>query len=213
MNPGVGRAALGSIVLAALALAGCGGSTNSSGTTGTGHRRLTTLDLINVVGIAPDTPEGAAYVTDPTTTALTLSDLRQRAQTPQEKATVRAFEKAGFRRIYQRSFNGAINVADGTAYLFGNSTGAGKGFATLKNTLERPASVSQRVTPVAVKGIGDEAWDAHVTGDSEGAIFLWRRSSLVVVADMSCDQTCGFDVVQAVRAYAEAIDGRARDVS
>lgn len=212
MNPGVGRAALASIVVAALALAGCGGSTKSSGTASTEHRPLTTLDLVNVVGTAPDTPEGAAYVGNPAT-SLTLPDLRQRAQTGPDKATVRAFEKAGFRRIYQRSFNGAINVADGTAYLFGNSTGAGKGFATLRTTLETPGGVSQRVTPVAAKGVGEEAWAAHVTGDSEGAVFLWRRSSLVVVADMSCDLTCGFDVVQAVRAYAEAIDGRARDVS
>jgi hypothetical protein len=209
------------IVLLAVVAAGCGGSkqqsatpgTGGTATTGTTRRQLTNLDVINIIGPAPDTPEGAAYTTDPTATTLTLSDLRQRAQTAQERATVKAFQRAGFKSIYQRSYNGAVDVADGTAYLFRSAAGATKAFAVLKNALEKPAGVSQRVIPLAAPRLGEGAWAAHVTGDSEGAVFLWRHSSVVVVADMSCDQTCGFDVVAAARAYAQAIDARAKQVT
>ncbi len=122
---------------------------------------------------------------------------------------MRAFRQAGFKRIYQRSFNGAVNVADATAYLFGSAAGGTKAFAILENTLQKPGGVSQRVTPIPAKGLGEQSWAAHVTGGAEGAVFLWRRGSLVVVADMSCDATCGLDIVGAVRTYADEIDGRA----
>ena len=78
--------------------------------------------------------------------------------------TDRAFRRAGFRRIHQRSFNGALNVADGTAYLFVSAAGSTKAFAVLKHTLEKPGGVSQRVTPLLADGLGEEAWAAHVTG-------------------------------------------------
>jgi len=204
-------------VLVTIALAGCGGSkqqSGTSGTPGTQTKQLTALDLINIIGSEPDTPAGAAYSTDGGSTTLTLSDLRRRAQTTEDKATVKAFERAGFRRIFQRSFNGAVNVADATAYLFRTAAGAAKGLSVLQKTLEKPGGVSQRVTPVPAKGLGDDAWAGHVIGGgTEGALFLWRTGSLVVVADMSCDDTCDFDVVEAVRAYVDAIDKRAKEMS
>ena len=70
---------------------------------------------------------------------------------------------------------GAANQADGTAYLFRTAPGAAKAFAVLKRTLEKPAGVSQRVTAVSAPNLGELAWAGHVTGDSEGAIFLWYR--------------------------------------
>jgi len=169
------------------------------------------LDLVNIIGQAPDTPAGADYAADSRSTSLTLADLP--TGTSEERATVRAFRRAGFRRIYQRSFNGALNVADGTAYLFVSAAGSTKAFAVLKHTLEKPGGVSQRVTPLLADGLGEEAWAAHVTGGADGAVFLWRRGTLVVVADMSCDASCGFDVVAAVRTYADEIDQRAKETS
>ena len=216
MKPGVGRPILASILLLTLAVAGCG-SSKQSGTSdepGSQTKQLTALDLINIIGPEPDTPAGAAYSTDGGSATLTLSDLRGRAQTTQEKATVKAFERAGFQRIFQRSFNGAINVADATAYLFRTAEGAAKGLSVLQETLEKPGGVSQRVTSVPAENLGDDAWAAHVTGGgTEGALFLWRTGTLVVVADMSCDDTCDFDVVEAVRAYVDAIAERAKEIS
>lgn len=217
MKPCVRRATLASIVLVTLAVTGCGGSKQQSGTSGqpgTQTKQLTALDLINIIGQEPDTPAGAAYSTEGGSTTLTLADLRGRAQTSEDKATVKAFERAGFQRIFQRSFTGALNVADATAYLFRTAAGAAKGLSVLRTTLEKPGGVSQRVTPVPAKGLGADAWAGHVTGGgTEGALFLWRTGSLVVVADMSCDDTCEFDVVEAVRAYVAAIDERAKAIS
>lgn len=169
------------------------------------------LDLVNIIGQAPDTPAGADYAADSRSTSLTLADLP--TGTPGERATVRAFRRAGFRSIYQRTFNGALNIADGTAYLFAGAAGSMKAFAVLKHTLEKPGGVSQRVTPVPANGLGEEAWAAHVTGASDAAVFLWRRGTLVVVADMSCDASCTFDIVAAVRTYADEIDQRAKETS
>jgi hypothetical protein len=215
MKAGVGRALAVTLALVALAAAGCGGSKKSATpptattppTTTTPARPLTALDLVNIVGSTPDTPAGADYAADSRSTALTLADLP--TGTAEERATVRAFRRDGFERIYQRSFNGAFNVTDATAYLFHSPAGSAKAFTLLQGTLEKPAGVSQRVTPVAAKGLGDESWGAHVTGDSEGAVFLWRRGTLVVVADMSCDISCGMDIVSAARTYASEIDERA----
>lgn len=215
MKLDVGRAAVASIVLVTLMLAGCGSSKRPGASEGPGtQKQLTALDLINIVGPEPETPAGAAYSTNGGSTTLTLADLRRRAQTAEDKATVKAFERAGFQRIYQRNFNGAINVADATAYLFRTAGGAATGLSVLQKTLEQPGGVNQRVTPVSAKNLGDGAWAAHVTGGgTEGALFLWRTGTLVVVVDMSCDDTCDFDVVKAVRAYVDAIDVRAKEIS
>jgi hypothetical protein len=67
------------------------------------------------------------------------------------------------------------------------------------------------VTLLPLQGLGDEAWPADVTGGSEGALFLWRRQSLVVVADMSCDETRGLESSRPPAPYADAIDERAKD--
>jgi hypothetical protein len=218
MKADVGRSAALILALAALAAAGCGGSnktgapastapTTTAVTTVPQTRPLTALDLVNIIGSTPDTPEGADYAADSRTATLTLADLPK--GTSEERATVRQFRQAGFKRIYQRSFNGAFNVADATAYLFGSAAGGAKAFSILENTLQKPGGVNQRVTPVPAKGLGDQSWAAHVTGGVEGAVFLWQRGSLVVVADMSCDASCGLDIVGAVRTYATEIDARA----
>ena len=104
------------LAIAALTLtvAGCGGKTK--------ERSLTRDDLVGVVGPAPDTPAGASYSSNEPT-ELGLIDVRTRAQTASDRATVALLERAGLVRVYQRSFNGAINVADATAYLFQKAAG------------------------------------------------------------------------------------------
>jgi hypothetical protein len=184
-----------------LTVSGCGGKAK--------ERLLTVDDLAGVVGPAPDTPAGASYDSNGAATELGITDLRDRATTASDRATIAMLETADLRRIYQRSFSGAINVADGTAYLFGNAAGAGDAFAGLRTSLARETQPGQKLAEVAVKGLGDESWGAHLSGGSEAALFLFRTSNLVVVTDMSCDASCGLDIVAAARTYAEGIATRA----
>lgn len=201
-------AACSVVVLAALVAGGCGGSGSST----KAARALTESDLVGVVGPAPDTPSGAAYSTDAGAATYSLADLRDRAQSKADQRTVATLRDNGFEQIYQRTFNGAINVADATAYLFDKAAGASKAFAYLKSTLVDPGKGSGRtLKEISAKGLGDESWGAHLTGNGESALFLWRTDNLVVVADMSCDTTCDFDVGKALRAYADGIDERARE--
>lgn len=190
------------LAIAALTLtvAGCGGKAK--------ERSLTRDDLVGVVGPAPDTPAGASYSSNEPT-ELGLADVRTRAQTASDRATVALLERAGLVRIYQRSFNGAINVADATAYLFGKAAGAGDAYAGLKTSLARQAASDRKLTEVSADGLGDVGWGAHLSGGSEAALFLFRTSNLVVVTDMSCDASCGLDIVAAARTYAEGIAARA----
>src|SRR5690242_1979412 len=112
MKADVGRVfAIGITLVAVAAATGCGGSKKNTG--------------------APSPP------TTPTTTTVTTvrrpvrsprsisstSSARHPKGTSEERATVRAFRQAGFKRIYQRSFNGAFNVTDATTYLFGSAAG------------------------------------------------------------------------------------------
>jgi hypothetical protein len=190
------------LAVAALALVvdGCGGKAK--------ERVLAVADLAGVIGPAPDTPAGASYQSNGDPTELGITDLRDRAATASDRATVTLLENAGFNRLYQRSFTGAVNSADGTAYLFKDAAGAGTAFAGLRTTLVHETKPDQKLTEVAAKGLGDEAWGAHLTGGLEAALFLFRRSNLVVVTDMSCDTSCGLDIVSAARAYADAIAAR-----
>ena len=72
---------------------------------------------------APDTPAGADYAADSRSTSLTLADLP--TGTSEERATVRAFRRAGFRRIYQRGFNGALKFrTDPVKQLAASAAGA-----------------------------------------------------------------------------------------
>ena len=188
-------------VALALVLAGCGGKAK--------ERALTVADLASVIGPAPDTPTGATYQSNGDPTELGITDLHDRAATAADRATVALLENAGFNRLYQRSFSGAVDSADGTAYLFKDAAGAGDAFAGLRTSLVHQTKPDQKLTEVAAKGLGDEAWGAHLTGSSEAALFLFRASNLVVVTDMSCDTSCGLDIVAATRAYADAIAARA----
>ena len=194
------------LTLAALMLvvAGCGGKAK--------ERTLTVDDLAGVVGPAPDTPAGASYQSNGDPTEIGITDLRDRAATASDRATVALFEKAGLVRIYQRSFSGAINVADGTAYLFKGSAGAGDALTGLRSSLVQQAKPDRKLTEIAANGLGDEAWGAHLTGAPEAGLFLFRTSNLVVVTDMSCDTSCGLDIVAAARAYADAIAARALEL-
>jgi hypothetical protein len=193
------------LALAALALvAGCGGTTQES--------LLTVDDLAGVIGPVPDTPAGASYQATGEPTELGMADLRARATNASDRATVALLEKARFLYLYQRGFQGAINTADGTAYLFKDAAGASDAFAGLRTKLKRQATPARKLTEVGADGLGDEAWGAHLTGGSEAGLYVFRTSNLVVVTDMSCDGSCGLDIVAATRAYADAIAGRASEV-
>ena len=191
-------------VLALALVAGCGGTAAQT--------TLTVADLPGVIGPAPDTPAGASYQTNGDPSELGIADLRDRAVNASDRATVALLEKAQLLGLYQRSFTGAVNVADGTAYLFKDASGAGDAFAGLRTTLARQATPDRKLADVDAKGLGDEAWGAHLTGGSEAGLFLFRTSNLVVVTDMSCDASCGLDIVAATRAYADAIAIRASEV-
>lgn len=197
-------AVVGLTLALVIAASGCGGSTTS-------HRLLTGDDLVSVIGPPPDTPAGASYSSG-RPSDLTLADLRRRAQTAADRATVALLEKAGFTRLYQVSYNGAINVAAGTAYLFKTEAGAGDALTGLQASLARQTAPGQKRTEASTNGLGDEAWGAHLTGDFEAALFLFRASNLVVVADMSCDAVCGVDIVAAARSYADGIATRTSQV-
>ena len=186
---------------ALLAAAACGGGGGGR------ERALTVDDMISALGPVPDTPAGAAYSTDSQATTLTPDDLRTGA-TQSDRPLVDALSKAGLSKIYQRSFHGAFNTADGTAYVFPDATGAGTAFDALHRSLSKTSDPSQKLAEEKPGSLGDQAWGAHLTGGSEGALFLWRRSNVVIVADMSCDSGCGVDIVAAARDYAAAIDQR-----
>jgi hypothetical protein len=194
------------LALLAIAAAGCGGGGSSKSSS---HKPYTFDELVGIVGPAPETPEGASYSIDIDPATYSLNDLPH--TTNAEKALVASFRKAGFKRIYQRTFAGALNNALATTYLFGTANGATSGYVELQKALSHPAAASgETATEVSSDGLGDEAWGAHVTGESEGALYIWRTANLVVVADMSCEGDCAFDVVSALRTYADGIDGRAK---
>ena len=187
-----------------LAMAGCGGGKQS-------ERLLTRDDLVSAIGPPPDTPAGADYSSSEPVD-LSLADLRAREQAASDSATFALLEKTGLSRVYQVSYNGAINVADGTAYLFKDVAGAGDAFAGLRTSLGRQTVPGPKLSEVSADGLGDEAWGAHLTGGSEAGLFLFRASNLVVVADMSCDAACGVDIVGAARSYAAGIAKRASEI-
>ena len=188
------------VAVLTLVVAGCGGSKAKEGT-------LATDDLASVIGPAPDTPAGASYADTGSATDISPAELRGHATTASDRATVIRLEKAGLVRLYQRSFDGGSNLADGTAYLFRTATGAGAAYLDLQTSLKRQAA-ARKLGEASASGIGNEAWGAHLTGSSESALFLFRTSNVVVVADMSCDTDCGLDIVSATRTYARAIADR-----
>jgi len=202
----VRRAALATIALAAvLAVAGCGGSSGQQSQQQQ-RRPLNAGDLLGIVP-TPGTPEGANYNIDDHSATLTLADYRRRATSTADKEVAGALGKAGLSRVYQRSFIGALNQADASVFLFRNSTGADAAFRRLRSSLGKPGTIEQKVADVPATGLGSEAWGAHLTGGgSDAGLFLWRNGNVVVVSDMQCDDTCEFDVVEAVHAYAATID-------
>jgi hypothetical protein len=202
----VRRAAIVSLVLAAvLAATGCGGSSGDTGGQNQ-HRSLTAEDLLGIVP-TPSTPDGANYNLDDHSASLSLDDYRSRATTTADKEMAGALGKAGLSRIYQRSFAGALNQADASVFLFRDAAGADTGFKRLRSSLERPGAVDQKVAAVEATGLGTEAWGAHLTGSgSDAGLFLWRNGNVVVVSDMQCDDSCDFDVIKAVQAFAAQID-------
>ena len=188
------------IAVLTLVVAGCGGGKAKEGT-------LTTNDLASVIGPAPDTPVGASYADTGSSTDISPAELRGHATTASDRLTVTRLEKAGLVRLYQRTFDGGSNVADGTAYLFRTATGAGTAYLYLQTSLKLQAG-ARKLADVSASGIGDEAWGARLTGTSESALFVFRTSNIVVVADMSCETSCGLDIASATRSYAQAIADR-----
>jgi hypothetical protein len=196
-------AAICASTVVGLAAAGCGSSTSHAEPT------ITHDQVVGIVGPAPDTPAGTSY-DGSAPTELSPADVRARAQNPSDRAIASLLEKAGLQTIYQRSFNGAVNTADATAYLFATASGASRALGGLRTSFKRQARPDRTVTEVTGSTIGDESWAAHLGGSGgEAAIYLARTANLVVVTDMSCDATCGFDVVTAVKTYAGEIAGRA----
>lgn len=61
-----------------------------------------------------------------------------------------------------------------------------------------------------VRGLGDDAWVIWVAGNGAQVTYQWRRGNLVLLAHMHCFGTCPEDVDGAARAWADAIDDKAR---
>jgi len=198
--------AVTAVLGAGLAFAGCGGSSSAASSQQAQRRPLTPTDLIGILP-TPNTPDGANYELNDYSSTLTLAQYRQAATTAADRALARTLGRAGLTRVYQRSFNGAINQADASVFLFRNAAGAGTGFRRLRSQLRRPGSVGQKVAEIPVTGLGPQAWAGHLTGaGSDSGIVVWRNGNVIVVTDMQCDDKCDFDVVKAVRAYATQID-------
>jgi hypothetical protein len=66
------------------------------------------------------------------------------------------------------------------------------------------------VSDEAIGGLGDEAWRIAARGYSEEVTYKWRRDNLVLEAHIQCLPACRSDIVEAARAWVDAIDEEAR---
>lgn len=94
--------------------------------------------------------------------------------------------------------------------LFRNEDGAARVLASLrKEAISDPDRVGP---PIAVEGLGPGAWTSQADPSADYPqvfSFAWRRRNAVILAGLSGLQDAGVEAVDA-RAYAEAIDERAR---
>ena len=145
--------------------------------------------------------------------AFTLREFLGESPSKTQRILADKLRKAGFLIGRHRVWDGEHTPAPRQpaqgvvfAFLFRTVSGAGAGFRAL-----RPGGRVKGSLPAA--GLGSESWGLHRSGGGEAALYAWRRSNLVVFAEMVCDSECRFPVVSPARAYAGEIDARAKHTS
>jgi hypothetical protein len=135
--------------------------------------------------------------------AFTLSELLGESPTGGQIATANKLRKAGFLIGRHEVWNSKNRrprrpvSADAVvfAYLFRGASGARTGYRAL------------RPDAPLIRGLGEEAVGLS---DPEGALYMWRRRNLVIVAEINCDGNCSFPTARPTHTYAAEIDARAK---
>lgn len=124
---------------------------------------------------------------------------------------------------YQRQTSGLAQVAEEGArwrdddklgnldvQVFETAADAKRGLAALDAYSRRWGEKNGTVTKAeASDGPGDDASVLWVGGSGTQVTYHWRRGNLVIETHVHCFGTCGGDVDEAARAWADAVDAEA----
>jgi hypothetical protein len=99
--------------------------------------------------------------------------------------------------------------------VFQSASDAHKGLTPFNAFSLRWARRTGQVTSEGkIAGLGEEAWLLRVAGGTGPEVtYHWRRGNLLLEAHMQCFGLCPPDLAAAARAWAAAIDARARALS
>ena len=177
--------------------------------TASAPRQYTAAELPRILAAKPP----VQFPGPPERGALGRSDLG--GDLPGQAAFKRALERNGFQSGYTVSWGDGL--ASGTGLLFPDERRAKAGLAAVRSFVRTVSTQlkGRTVTAVPATGLGVESWglrgDYRDGGELEAADFGWRRGNLVLWAGFDTDEGCsGCDIVGDSRAYAKAIDARAK---
>lgn len=207
------RWAVATALLAATALAGCGGGDEPSGI-------YESADTKRVVGLAPVTPGWPPWPEEP--------EPQQPSDESGEEVAARDPIYAEYRRrtadVDVPDDRGSSNkwrdqdkLANLVVEALDTRADAHVVFVAA-NDLSRAygAQFGFVVKAEKVAGLGDEGWRLWAHGNGRQVTYHWRRDNLVVEAHVHCYGECGPDsdaeVDAAARAWANAIDAEARAI-
>jgi hypothetical protein len=205
-----------------LAATACVLSAAASGAASTAHV-YSARDLPRIVDPKPALPgwsfeEGDPYIypVPAHAPAFTLREWLGASPSKAHKTLSDKLKRAGFLIGRHKTWSGEHTAgrrqpADAVvfAFLFRRVSGARTGYSALRGV---PGNQAPGAKVLGTKGLGEQARGEYepAAGGNEGAAYLWRRGNIVIVAEMVCDGECGFPVTGPARAYASALDARAK---
>ena len=194
-------------LLAAVALAGCGGDEPDVVFSGADARRL--------AEIAPVTPGWPAWPEHP--------EKKRRSEDSLEETLARDPVFAEYHRRTSK-LGGDLDAGDSGNRWEDENKLANLSIGTFEDAADAHVAFDASndlalgygkqygaVTKAeAIEGLGDEAWLLWATGNGSQATYHWRRGNLVGEVHIHCFGSCPSDVDGATRAWAEAIDTESR---
>jgi hypothetical protein len=195
------------VALAAMAVvAGCGAESK--------EQTFSAGDLRRVGAVRPMTP-GWGWPQDPISPVSETRDHGDATATdPLQAALDRRLRDAGVVRSEGRTWQDSTKLGHTAAFLFGSASGAHTALAAVR-VFARGWAKRDRgsFTDDQVEGLGEEAWriQEDLPQGGQEVTYEWRRANLELEVHIQClEISCRSDIGRAARAWADAIDNKAR---
>jgi hypothetical protein len=185
--------------------AGCGGNSDPEG--------LSAEDVVKRAAIVPPKTPGWKWPEMPTSSSPYSED--EAGNPPPTKDPLAAKLHRQLQGLYligsaASRWEDTSKLANLYVELWSSAADAHSAMPAYREFAHGWAESTGAVSDEVVGGLGDEAWRISARGYSEEVTYRWRRDNLVLEAHIQCLPACRSDIVQAARAWVDAIDEEAR---